>query len=78
MFAAMPALSWSRTRTVDMAQTMEKSMGERRLTYHAPVGISVCEPLDIAGVMGDASAPADALSLVQHFLQLYYPQRTIL
>jgi len=37
-------------------QTMEKSMGERRLTYHAPVGISVGEPLDIAGVMGDASA----------------------
>lgn len=37
-------------------QTMEKSMGERRLTYHAPVGISICEPLDIAGVMGDASA----------------------
>ena len=31
-------------------------MGERRLTYHAPVGISVGEPLDIAGVMGDASA----------------------
>ena len=31
-------------------------MGERRLTYHAPVGISVCEPLDVAGVMGDASA----------------------
>jgi len=39
-----------------LMQTMEKSMGERRLTYHAPVGISVGEPLDIAGVMGDASA----------------------
>ena len=38
-------------------------MGERRLTYHAPVGISVCEPLDIAGVMGDASASAQAIQL---------------
>ena len=48
-------------------------MGERRLTYHAPVGISVGEPLDIAGVMGDASAPNVTTSFVQGLRHLLAP-----
>ena len=31
-------------------------MGERRLTYYAPCGISVCRELDVEGIVGGSSA----------------------
>ena len=33
-------------------QTLEKGLGERRLTYYAGTGISMCEELDLTAVMG--------------------------
>ncbi len=37
--------------------TVDKSIGERRITNFSPVGISICEELDVAKVL--AGAPAD-------------------
>jgi hypothetical protein len=33
-------------------QTLEKEMGERRLTYYAPCGISACPELDVDDIVG--------------------------
>ena len=38
-------------------KVVEAAIGERRITNFTPVGISVCEPLDVAAAV--AGAPAD-------------------
>lgn len=37
-------------------QALEKEMGERRLTFHRPCGISVLPKLDVDGIVGGTGA----------------------
>lgn len=40
-------------------QTLEKEMGERRLTYYAPCGISACPELDVDDIVGGSGTSQD-------------------
>ena len=39
-----------------LGQALEKEMGERRLTFHRPCGISVLPKLDVDGIVGGTGA----------------------
>ena len=41
---------------VERLQALEKEMGERRLTFHRPCGISVLPKLDVDGIVGGTGA----------------------
>jgi hypothetical protein len=51
------------------SQALEKEMGERRLTFHRPCGISVLPKLDVDGIVGGTGARAAKSHIVAKSVQ---------